>query len=214
MAYIGQEEKKQLAPAIKKVLAKYNTKGTIAIKHHSTLVVNISASEIDLCEVYYQMKLNDRYHTQRENIEKVDHFDLNRYYFADKAKKLGFKKAGNFIDELVTAMKGSRWFDDSNAMTDYFHTAYYLDINVGKYNKPFKHIKKASKTNSDVNIDIKPGITLNEKLNGIELKFNSKPSEEIRTKLKELQFRWHSKKAIWYAKQSPERIELANQLFN
>ena len=46
MAYVSQEMKKQLAPAIKAVLKKHNMKGSIAVRHHSTLVVNIKEGAI------------------------------------------------------------------------------------------------------------------------------------------------------------------------
>ena len=29
-------------------------------------------------------------------------------------------------------------FDDSNAMTDYFHTNFYLTLGIGSYRKPYK----------------------------------------------------------------------------
>ena len=41
MAYVSKEDKKELAPMIKKVLAKYGVKGTIKINHYSTLVVTL-----------------------------------------------------------------------------------------------------------------------------------------------------------------------------
>ena len=47
MAYMSQSLKKELAPAIKAVLKKYNVKGTIAVRHHSTLVVNIKEGALD-----------------------------------------------------------------------------------------------------------------------------------------------------------------------
>jgi len=34
-------------------------------------------------------------------------------------------------------MKGDQWYDNSDAMTDYFDTAYYMDINVGQWDKPY-----------------------------------------------------------------------------
>ena len=34
MAYVSQEKKKQLAPAIKAVLKKYGMKGSIAVRHN------------------------------------------------------------------------------------------------------------------------------------------------------------------------------------
>ena len=47
MAYISQERKAKIAPQIKAVLKKYNVKGSIAIRNHSTLVVNVKSGAID-----------------------------------------------------------------------------------------------------------------------------------------------------------------------
>ena len=55
-------------------------------------------------------------------------------------------------------------------------------------------------------------LTLNNSLNGIELKFDSKPSIEILNSIKELGFRWHNKKKIWYAKQTADRLAKAKEL--
>ena len=49
-----------------------------------------------------------------------------------------FKKIGRFYSDLIKAMKGTKWFDKSDMMTDYFHTAYFLSINVGKYSSPYQ----------------------------------------------------------------------------
>lgn len=53
---------------------------------------------------------------------------------------------------------------------------------------------------------------LNDEKNGIEIMFPGKPSEEVRNKLKGARFRWSRRQGLWYAKQSPERLELAKQL--
>lgn len=55
-------------------------------------------------------------------------------------------------------------------------------------------------------------ITLNEEMNGIELRFDSKPSQSIIDDLKAHGFRWSSKQKMWYAKQSSERIAFAEGL--
>ena len=47
MAYVSQEKKAELAPKIKEVLKKYNMKGSIAVRHHSTLVVNIASGPLE-----------------------------------------------------------------------------------------------------------------------------------------------------------------------
>ena len=42
MAYISQEMKAQVAPAIKTVLKKYGMKGTISVRNHMTLKVTLT----------------------------------------------------------------------------------------------------------------------------------------------------------------------------
>lgn len=55
-------------------------------------------------------------------------------------------------------------------------------------------------------------VLLNNELNGIELIFENKPASDILTAIKGAGFRWHNVKKIWYAKQTAERIALANSL--
>lgn len=53
---------------------------------------------------------------------------------------------------------------------------------------------------------------INDEFKGIEIKFASKPSQEVREALKEKGFKWHHKKAVWYAKNTPERLEYVTSL--
>lgn len=55
-------------------------------------------------------------------------------------------------------------------------------------------------------------MAINNEFNGIELTFEGKPAEEIREAMKAAGFRWHRMKKLWYAKQNPERMELAKKL--
>ncbi|WP_182004625.1 LPD25 domain-containing protein [Priestia aryabhattai] len=55
---------------------------------------------------------------------------------------------------------------------------------------------------------------LNEERNGVEIYFNEKPSEEVRSLLKANKYRYSSRAKCWYAKQSDKTIELAEQLSN
>ena len=133
MAYMNQEKKKQLAPAIKAVLKKYGMKGTIGVRHHSSLVVNIKEGALDLigdANEHGKMMAERRGHTYYP--EKS--LQVNPYYCDEWAID---KKIANFYKELKAAMKGTQWYDNSDAMTDYFDTAYYMDINVGQWDKPY-----------------------------------------------------------------------------
>lgn len=55
-------------------------------------------------------------------------------------------------------------------------------------------------------------VLLNNELNGVELYFNGKPSQEIREEMKDNGFRWNGKKVCWYAKQNNKTMVLANKL--
>ena len=114
MAYVNKETKKELAPAIKKVLAEYGVKGTIRINNHSMLVVTLR-------------KVPDGLFTAEEIENGVNVYHIDRF-FEGTAKK--------FLNKLLDAMKGPKYFNNDDAMTDYFHRSHYTDIKIGEYGKP------------------------------------------------------------------------------
>ncbi len=130
MAFISQEEKKELAPGIKAVLKKYGVKGTIAVNNYSSLVVNIKSGVLDL--LGDAQKGNDEYAERRgQKSYPIDNYlQVNTYYAKEQATD---PKIGNFYGELLAAMKGTKWYNNTDAQIDYFDIAYYLDINVGKW---------------------------------------------------------------------------------
>lgn len=129
MAYINQETKAKLSPAIKAVLNKYGMKGSISLRHNMCLVVTIQSGKLDIIQNWYDTGTPVTRHTE----EKVDYLTINRHSIDTSFSG----KVAAFLNELYTAMKGNIWFDKSDIMTDYFHTAYYMDVYIGKYNKPF-----------------------------------------------------------------------------
>ena len=139
LPYISQTEKKELAPQIKAVLKKYGVNGTIAINHYSTLVVNLKKGKLDL--IGAAQRVNDE-RTTRQGLPATqigEYFQANAY--REPAEYENFnQKIGRFYSDLIKAMKGTKWFDKSDMMRDYFHTAYFLSINVGKYSAPYQFI--------------------------------------------------------------------------
>ena len=115
MAYVSKETKKELAPEIKKVLAEFGVKGTIRVNNHSTLVVTLR-------------KVPTGLFTPKEIADGgVNVYHIERH-FEGAAKK--------FLTKLLAAMKGTKWYDRTDAMIDYFDTAWYNDIKIGEWNKP------------------------------------------------------------------------------
>ena len=111
MAYMSQEKKKTLAPAIKAILKEYGMKGSIGVDNHSTLVVNLKSGRIDFGST------NDH----------VNHNWIDKHYTGI---------AQQFLNELKDAMMTGN-YNNSDIMTDYFDVGWYIDINVGKWNKEY-----------------------------------------------------------------------------
>ena len=131
MAYVSQEMKKALTPAIKAVLKKHRVKASISVNNHSTLCVNIKEGAIDF--IGEQNKNNMETCRQRGTpfYESDGYIQVNEYYPET------YGDAAEFLVELVDAMKGPDYFNDDDAMTDYFSRSHYTSINVGKWNKPY-----------------------------------------------------------------------------
>jgi hypothetical protein len=141
MAYFSQEMKKELAPAVNAVLKKYGVKATLAVHNHLSFVVNIKSSKHDFLGVF--QACNDE-EAERRGIKKCNigtYLQISEYHVADQMRSQGREDLACFFEELISAMKGNRWFDKSDIQSDYFHIAYYLDINIGKWNKPYELIK-------------------------------------------------------------------------
>jgi len=111
MAYINQEKKKELAPRIKHVLKKHGMKGTLSIDNYSTIRLTLKSGSID----FGTDSINEYWYK--------DHF-------ADNPEALGF------LSEVIPALNVGN-FDNSDIMTDYFHVGWYVDVNLGKYSKPY-----------------------------------------------------------------------------
>ena len=135
MAYITQEEKKQRAPQIKKVLKKYGLKGTIGVRNYMTLYVTIKEGALDF--IGAAQKINNDYAEMRgEKPVIMDNYDTIYYGHAERYRRFD-EKIANFIEELVAAMKGVGYYNNDDAMIDYFDRAFYVSINVGTWQKPY-----------------------------------------------------------------------------
>ena len=133
MAYVSQTMKAKLAPTIKDICKKYGVKASIAVDNHSTLVVNIKSGKLDFIGNFNKM-VEKRDPSGCQGLRKADtSLDVNHFWYQDHFDG----KVKKFLDELIPAMKGPDFFDETDSQIDYFHCSHYLDINVGKWNKPY-----------------------------------------------------------------------------
>lgn len=134
MAYMNQERKQKIAQALKPVLAKYKVKGSLSVRNHMTIVLTLKSGAIDFIGNSNRVCGNDFYQVARGfKTNDTGHDQVNQYWFQDHYD--GDAKA--FLTEAYKALKAADWYDESDAMTDYFNTAYYVDVNIGKWNAPY-----------------------------------------------------------------------------
>lgn len=115
MAYMNQEKKAKIAAKMKPVLKKYGLKGSLSVHNHSSITLTIKSGSIDF---------------------GGSHVQVNPYWLDDhyKDRPVALKA----LKEIKQALLAADYYDNSDAQVDYFDTAYYYNINVGRWNKPYE----------------------------------------------------------------------------
>jgi len=133
MAYVSQELKSKLGPAIKAVCKKYGIKASIAVRHHSTLCLNVKSGAIDFIGNSNRVCGGDFYQVQRGFKPNTTGYDqVNPYHFQNHYD--GDARA--FLTEVLAVMNDGNW-DKSDIQSDYFNVGWYVDVNIGAWNKPY-----------------------------------------------------------------------------
>jgi hypothetical protein len=128
MAYVSQADKKRISSNLKPILKKFGIKGTLAVRNHSTIVLTLRSGKIDFLSDYAKGENP----AVREDAQKFG-IDVNPYWFHEHFSG----KSKEFLTAAFAALKSADWYDESDAMTDYFNTAYYVSVHIGKWNKPY-----------------------------------------------------------------------------
>lgn len=136
MAYASQELKAKVAPRVKAICQKYGVKATLAVRHHSSLVLNVRQGEIDFFGNYNDT-IAQRDPTGNRHINRAEKYiQVNTYWYHEHFSG----RAKNFLAEVLAVMNEGN-HDRSDAMTDYFDVGWYVDVNIGKWDKPYALVK-------------------------------------------------------------------------
>jgi hypothetical protein len=134
MAYMNQERKAKIAQALKPVLAKYGVKGTLRVRNHMAITLTLKSGPIDFIANSNRVCGSNHYQVARGFRPNTQGYDqVNPYWFQDHYDGV----AKEFLTEAFKALKAADYYDRSDAMTDYFDTAYYYDLNIGTWDKPY-----------------------------------------------------------------------------
>ena len=133
MAYMSQEKKAKISPKIKAILAKYKVKGSLAVRNHMTLCLNLKSGSIDFIANSNKVCGNSHYQVARGFKPSTSGYDqVNPYHFKDHYDG----KALAFMQEVFAAMNEGN-HDHSDIQSDYFNVGWYVDVNIGKWDKQY-----------------------------------------------------------------------------
>lgn len=131
MAYISQEKKKQIAPKVKAILARYKVKGSLSVHNHTGLSLNIKSGKIDFIGNFNSTVLGQTGGFRNGRPAK-DELSVNPYWYKEHFSG----NARDFLEEVLDAMNQGN-HDNSDIQTDYFDVGWYVYVNVGRWNRPY-----------------------------------------------------------------------------
>jgi hypothetical protein len=133
MAFVNQERKAILAAEVKKVMPK-DWKYSLSVRHHSTIVLTISAAPVDLM-AEYNRHVSESWKRRGDTYQPSSYAQVNEYHLD-----------GCFSGDLLKTFTAIRDalnvgnHDRSDIQSDYFDVGWYVDICIGKWDKPFQVI--------------------------------------------------------------------------
>lgn len=122
MAYMNQELKRTIAERVKPILREYGMRGSFSVDNHRGIQLTLRSGKIDFRGLAGCQPAGAR-----------AYYQTNTYYPGS-----GFTGvAAEFLAKVVAAMKGDEWYDNSDIMTDYFNVAYYVSVDVGRWDREY-----------------------------------------------------------------------------
>ena len=137
MAYISTPEVAAIRKQLKAEMPEY--KFSVKKCHHSSVTVAFMKGP-----AWEEFQTRDRYTGEYSTATMDDHEQLNHHWATDfYGEKNGaiIKKVEKIIKTAPgTVEDGREWFDESDSMSDYFHTAFYMSIHIGAWDKPYQTV--------------------------------------------------------------------------
>jgi hypothetical protein len=122
MAYITTEETKEIRKALKEAFPGW--KFSVRREHHSSVRVTILEGPEDFSDILLGRPAMS-----------INHYWLDKYGRHESF----FQQIIDIIkDAPAKAPNGRAWYDRSDAMVDYFDIAFYIDLYLGSWEKPYK----------------------------------------------------------------------------
>lgn len=140
MAYVTEQIITKARTALKALNKEYGVKATLSGKGSSSLCLTISEGPIDFIGNYCEtVKANRIMHDTQQVIDWVQreqNISVNQYYLDSSFSGIALE----YLEKAKAIMYVDH-YDHSDIQTDYFNCSFYVNINIGRWNKPYKLVK-------------------------------------------------------------------------
>ena len=124
MAFVDQAKKSRIAAQRKKVIPQ-GWKYSLAVRNHSTIVCTIASAPFELIKA---CKGSEYF-----NPETATHCSINPYHNAAQVEDECVADVLCLVLDALNTDNHNR----SDSQTDYFDVGHYVDLQIGRWNKPF-----------------------------------------------------------------------------
>ena len=142
MAYISAEDVKAIRNELKQAFPKWKfgvRKGSGSL----SVDVTVLQGDIDFIESYCSKGVseNEAQWARKDRAIQINQYWINDHWGHDEAARDALNMINEIMHNAPGRAGGRVYFDESDAMTDYFHTAFYTHLSVGQWNKPYALVK-------------------------------------------------------------------------
>jgi hypothetical protein len=125
MAYISTEEVRAIRNQLKEKFGKSGYKFSVRASDKMKVHVSIAKGKTDFSDLFEGK--NSKGYCQ------VNHYHLHHYVKHENF----FREIEKVIQTAPATVTGEPWFDKSDIQSDYFNVAFYYQISVGQWDKPY-----------------------------------------------------------------------------
>jgi hypothetical protein len=131
MAYMNQDKKKVIKANLDKVLKPLGIKYSLRVQDHMSINCTIKSGAVDFIG-NFKATTGDKFTTIPNN--HLASIQVNPYWYNEHFTG----DARDIINKVIDGLKSANYYDRSDAQVDYFDTAYYMHLNIGDWDKPYK----------------------------------------------------------------------------
>lgn len=137
MAYVSTEIITKARANLKLLNKEYGVKATLSGKGSMSMSLYISEGSIDFIENHCEVISESGRETNLYASAGIEsgHLQVNHYWTQNSFDS----KALKYLDKAKDIMMQDHW-DKSDTQSDYFNCSFYIHMQIGKWDKPYKFI--------------------------------------------------------------------------